>query len=160
MTIDIIIGILLLLALWKGWSRGFVSMLASFLLFVGAIIIAGLIGEGIGKSFFGGSYLAPVLGFFLCFIVIVVVGRFIIKRIKPKQGMLAGLDKLLGAIAGGLRMLLSIGLILAVLRLFHLPSASTVGSSKLYRLSLGSVGLLASPLKPLTEFSEHVFENS
>lgn len=158
MTADLVIGILLLLAIWKGWNRGLVAMLASFILFIGAIIIAGILGGAIGSSLFGTSVLAPVTGFFVCFLVIIVIGNFIIKKVKPKKGIVAGADKILGAVAGGLRMLLTIGLVLALLRLFHLPSASSVGSSKLYRISLNSIGLLASPLKPLTEFSEHMFD--
>lgn len=159
MTIDIVIGILLALAIYKGYRRGAVDIVASFILFVAALFVASAIGTVVGKALLGSSYLHPVIGFFIVFLVLMVIGSSIIKRIKPKKGVISGLDRIAGAGLGGLRMLLVIGLVAAFFRLFHVPSSSTMKGAVLYPAALHTTSLVVAQIKPLATSSSDEFFN-
>lgn len=149
MTLDIIILLLLAFAVWRGYQKGFFQIVASFVLFIVALLLGSVLGTVLGKALFGSSYLNPIIGFFIGFIAILIVGFFIIKKIKPKHGIISAIDRILGAALSGIRMLLIIGLVAAFFRLFHLPSSKTVNESKLYSVSLDGVAAIVNQLKPL-----------
>lgn len=147
---DIIIIVLLAFATYRGWRNGAVAMLVSFLIFIGAIIIATLFGTPFGNMLgIGSTYLHPVIGFFVLFVIVYIVGGFIKRKVTPKQGLFAGLNNLLGAILGLLRMVLLLGLLFSFLRIFGLPSAESIRESKGYPMVMDATGLIVSQIKPL-----------
>ena len=148
-ALDAIIVVLLLYALWSGWHHGATRILGGIIVFVAAIIIGTLSGTAIGSALLPSSFLAPIVGFFIMFILVMVVGSFFTKKISPKRGIFAGLDKLFGAVFSVIRMLLLIGLLAAFFRLFHLPSPSITNRSTLYPATLHSAASVVSQLKPL-----------
>ena len=93
MIIDAIIIALLLFAAYHGWKKGAITMFVSILVLVAAIIIATLFATPFGKAIgVGPTLLHPVTGFFILFIIILIIASFIKRWIKPKRGFLAGAD--------------------------------------------------------------------
>ncbi|HYM20288.1 MAG TPA: CvpA family protein [Candidatus Kapabacteria bacterium] len=159
--LDIIIAVLLVYSLWSGWRRGATRIIGSIIIFASALIIGTLAGSMAGHAVMGGSYLAPIVGFFVVFIAAQIVGSFFIKRLQPKHGIFAGMDKLFGATLSGIRMLLLIGLAAAFFRLFHVPSSAAANRSTLYSASLQTTASMVSQLKPLAvRLSDDVIEKS
>ncbi len=78
-----------------------------------------------------------------------VLGSFILRKIKPKRGVIGFADKIIGALLSGVRMLLIIGLIAAIFRLLQVPSPETANGSAFYKASLNSVSLLVRQIKPI-----------
>ncbi|HET9137379.1 MAG TPA: CvpA family protein [Candidatus Kapabacteria bacterium] len=153
MTLNIIILLLLAFALWRGYQKGLFQIIASFVLFIAALLLGSALGAVIGKALISDSYLNPIIGFFIGFIVIMVAGFYVIKKIKPKKGVISGIDRILGAIFSGVRMLLVIGLVAAFFRLFHQPPSKSINESKLYSVSLDGVAAIVHQLKPLAATS-------
>jgi len=149
MSINIIILLLLAFAIWRGYQKGFFQIVASFVLFIVALLLGSALGNVLGWRLFGDSFLNPIICFFIGFIAILVIGFFLIKKINPKRGIISGIDRILGAALSGVRMLLIIGLVAAFLRVFHLPSYKTINESKLYSVSLDGVAAIVNQLKPL-----------
>ena len=113
--IDIVAGVLILFASWRGWKKGASGILMGFVTLVGAIVIATLFGTPFGKALgIGAKYIHPIVGFFILFFIVYFIGSFIERKIKPKQGLFAGANNILGAAFGFLRMTLILGLILIV----------------------------------------------
>ena len=146
--LDIIIIALLGFSIYRGWRRGLFQILASFVLFIVAVLLGSALGAVISKALFKEEYLGP-LGFFIGFLAIYLVGLFVIKRIKPKKGLISVADRVLGAVLSGVRMLLLIGFIAAFFKLFHLPSSQTINESKLYGVSVTTAAAIVTQLKPL-----------
>ena len=149
---DIIIIVLIAFAIYRGWRNGAVAMIVSFLIFIGAIIIATLFGTPFGKMLgLGASYLHPVIGFFFLFAIIVIIGGFVKRKLSPKQGMFAGLNSLLGAAMGLVRMILLLGLLFSFLRIFGLPPVDTIRESKGYPMVMNATALIVKQIKPLVD---------
>lgn len=160
MSIDIIIGLMLAFAIVKGYRRGAVEIIVSFVIFIAALVLSSMFGTQVGKALLGSSYLHPFIGFLIVFVGLLVVGSVITKSIKPKKGFFAGLDKIFGAAIGGIRMLLIIGLIAAGFRIVHLPSSETARSSKFYGIAIRATAMLVSQVKPLaTTVSDDIFND-
>jgi uncharacterized membrane protein required for colicin V production len=150
MALDSIIIVLVALAAFNGWRKGAISMLASVIIIIGAIILATLFGTPFGRAIgVGPTLLHPVTGFFILFIIILFIGNFIKRWIRPKRGFFAGSDKLLGLLFGALRAILLLGLLAGFLRIFQLPSAKAANESKTYPIVLKASALIISQLKPL-----------
>ena len=161
MILDIIIIVLLVLAAWSGWRRGAVTMLASIVILIAAVIIAALFGTALGRALgVGPTLLFPVTGFFILFVILLFIGSFIKKAIKPKSGFLAGGDKFFGLILGVLRAVIVLGLLFAFLRIFQFPSTKLANQSATYPIVLKSSALMVSQLKPLvSQLSSEMYED-
>ncbi len=160
MIIDLIIGLFLALSIWRGWRRGAVEIVASLALLIVSMLVASAFGTQVGNALGSSGYLRPIFGFFIVFIVLMIVGSFIIKRIKPKRGVISFFDRLLGAVLSGVKTLLIIGLVCAFFRLFQLPSADTVKGSVLYPATLTATSTIVAQLKPLAvKLSNDVFDD-
>jgi uncharacterized membrane protein required for colicin V production len=109
----------------------------------------------------GARYLQPVVGFFVLFCILLAIGSFIKKRLKPKSGAMAGINNLLGAAIGFVRMLLILGLLFSFFRIFQYPSNKDISSSKLYPLPMKATSLIVSQIRPIvSQFeSSDVFED-
>lgn len=148
--IDIVAGALILLATWRGWKKGASGILMGFVTLIGAILIASLFGTPFGKAIgIGAKYMQPVVGFFILFFIVYFIGSFIEKKIKPKQGLFAGANNILGAAFGFIRMVLVLGLLFSFARIFGFPATQEVKSTVVYPFTIRTTALIASQLRPL-----------
>ena len=161
MILDIIIVALLGFAIYSGWRKGAITMFVSIIVLIAAVLVATIFGTPFGKAIgVGPTLLHPVTGFFVLFIILLLIGSFVKKWIKPKRGFLAGADKVFGSVFGFLRAVLLLGLLFGFLRIFQLPSTRTSNSSILYPHVLRSSALLVSQLKPLVgQLSSEVYDD-
>jgi len=161
MILDIIIVAIILFAAFRGWRKGAITMFVSIIVLVGAILLATAFGTMFGKALgIGPTLLHPVTGFFILFIILLIIGGILKKWIKPKRGFLAGTDKIFGLIFGVLRAVLLLGLFLAFLRIFQFPSTKLANQSTVYPLVLKSSALMVSQLKPLiSQLSSEVYDD-
>lgn len=116
--LDIILGILLLLGLWKGFNNGLLIELASIV-----ALIAGIYGA-IHFSYIAGDYLTEQMNweeryvnltsFIITFIIIVIAVHFAGKLLTKVANiaLLGLLNKIAGAVFGGLKVAVILGAIL------------------------------------------------
>jgi membrane protein required for colicin V production len=161
MILDIIIIALLALAAYRGWTKGAISLIASLIILIAAILLATAFGSDFGKMIgAGNSVMRPVLGFFILFVLLFLAGQFLKKFLTPKRGFLGRINNFFGLILGIVRAVLVLGLLFALLRIFEIPSAKTVSESKTYPIVLKSSSLIVSQLKPLAgHMSNDTFES-
>ena len=151
----ILLGVLVLFAL-KGWRAGFLSMLIG----LAFLVIAGLVGSAFGSSFaeaigITSTYLRPVLGFVIVFALVLAIGSWLRKFIRPKRGLLRGLDGVMGAVVGLLRGAFIVSILLVLLALFHQPSPTTRERSILYPVLLKTSTSVINVLRPYAHLPEH-----
>lgn len=130
--LDVILGLLLLYGLWKGFRNGLLVEVASII-----ALIAGIYGA-IHFSYYAGDYLSQnmdwekryinITAFIITFIVIVIVvhmaGKFLTKI--ANFAMLGLLNKIAGAVFGTLK----IAVILGALLVFFERANESVGLEK------------------------------
>ena len=151
MALDIMILLVLLFAVYRGWSKGLVSVILSIVFLVLAMYGAGLLGGWVGEALnISPAYLSRIIGFMIAFAVLLFVGHFIRDRIKPKSGFIGGIDKLAGAALGLVRGLLVLSIALVFFRVIHLPPESMRTSSRLYSHVVSIAPSLVKLLRPIT----------
>lgn len=102
MSIDILFAIFLLLAVFKGWSKGFLLAIVTFLSWVlglaAALKCSAVLSRYLQIHFKATSYLWPVLSFILVFVLVTLavhfLGRFLEQLLKIAQ--LGTLNRLFG----------------------------------------------------------------
>jgi membrane protein required for colicin V production len=119
--LDIILGILLLLGLWKGFNNGLLIELASIV-----ALIAGIYGA-IHFSYIAGEYLTAqlnweeryvtIMAFVVTFLIIVIAVHFASKLLTKiaNVALLGLLNKIAGAAFGALKVAVIVGAILVFL---------------------------------------------
>jgi membrane protein required for colicin V production len=151
MALDILVVLVLLFGLLRGWSKGLISVILSIVFLVLAMYGAGMLGGWVGDSLkINPAYLSRIVGFMIAFGVLYMIGRLIRNRIKPKSGILGGADKLAGAALGLVRGLLVLSIALVFLRVIHLPPESMRTSSRLYPHVVSIAPSLVKLLRPIT----------
>lgn len=151
MALDIILLLVLLFAVFGGYRKGLVSVILSIVFLVLAMYGAGMLGGWVGDALkINPAYLSRIVGFMIAFGVLYFIGRVIKDRIKPKSGILGGVDKLAGAILGLVRGLLVLSIALVFLRVIHLPPESMRTSSRLYPHVVSIAPSLVKLLRPIT----------
>lgn len=109
--LDIVIAIILLIGIYKGYRNGFLMGLISLLAIVLGIFGGfKLMGEGmlfLQKEFNADTSVLPYLSFLLIFIIIVVLVNLFGKLIKTSidKTMFGVVDEILGAALGGIKWL-------------------------------------------------------
>ena len=109
--LDIVIGILLIIGIFKGYRNGFLMGLISLLAIILGILGGfKLMGEGmifLQREFNADSSVLPYLSFLLIFIVIVALVNIFGTVIKTTidKTMFGIVDQLLGAVLGGVKWL-------------------------------------------------------
>lgn len=104
MIIDILFGLVLLLALWKGYRRGLVvglfSLLAIFIGLAAALKLSAVVADHLGRSVNISRQWLPFLSFLLVFIVVVILVRLAAKALEASVNwaMLGWANKLGGII--------------------------------------------------------------
>jgi len=155
---DIIVGLLLLFALFKGFKNGLVTELASL-----AALVLGLLGA-IAFSGVTAEYLAPhinsshigLISFFVTFILIVVAIHFIAKLINRllEAVALGAINRLLGAAFSVIKYAFIISVLIAVLN--GIDKNGNIISDKLKRSSVlyAPVSNLATQVFPYLHFDD------
>ncbi|MBQ9138792.1 MAG: CvpA family protein [Alistipes sp.] len=110
---DIITLIFLVLAIFNGWRKGFISQLCSLAGIVGGIALAIAFGESVGAMLGIDAAYSKVLGFIITFIAASIATSLLAKILSSLFSAigLGGLDTLLGMALSALKY----GLILSVL---------------------------------------------
>lgn len=151
MALDILIGLVLLFSIFRGWSKGLISVILSIVFLVLAMYGAGMLGGWVGESLnISPAYLSRIVGFMIAFGVLYFLGRVIRDKVKPKSGILGGADKLVGAGLGLVRGLLVLSIALVFFRVIHLPPESMRTSSRLYPHVVSIAPSLVKLLRPIT----------
>jgi membrane protein required for colicin V production len=149
MVLDLIIVVLLALAAFGGWRSGAIAMLVSIVLLIVATIAASMLAMKVGGLLHvGPNWLWPVVGFIFTFLVLMIAGSWAKRLIRPKQGLLRGMDGIAGAFLGLLRGVVVLALLLALFQFFHLPPDNITANSVLYPLLIKAATLLIAVLKP------------
>ncbi|MEO6940717.1 MAG: CvpA family protein [Candidatus Kapaibacterium sp.] len=155
MILDLILLFILAWAAYNGWRSGAISMLLSVVILIAAALIASRFGGTVGAMLgVGQQYLRPVIGFFFLLIVLLILGNFIKRMVRPKQGLLRGFDGALGAILALVRGVFILSLIFVVLRIVHMPPESVTKSSSLYEPVLKVSSTILGVLRPLVNATE------
>lgn len=121
MIIDIITIVLLVMAIYKGWSRGLIVSILSFIALVLGVIAALKLSAVTAKWLEGSVNVSakwlPVLAFLLVFIVVVVVINLLAKMLEhtAEMVMLGGLNKV-----GGILLYITAYLICWSILLFYI----------------------------------------
>lgn len=151
MILDVILVLLILFAVFRGWNKGLVSVILSIVFLVLAMFGAGILGGYVGEALkISPDYLSKVAGFVIAFVVLLIVGRMIRDKIKPRSGVLGGIDKLAGAALGLVRGLLVLSIALVLFRVVHLPPETMRQSSRLYPHVVSIAPSLVKLLRPIT----------
>ena len=156
MIYDVIIALLILIAAWKGWGKGAIRQIISLAIIIAAALLASALGTPIGKALgIGQKYLQPIFGFFILFAVLAIVGYFLARLIKPKVGLTATLNNLVGAAVSALKMIFIIGIVAAFLRMFGFPHEDNVKDTVLYPFTMKTSALIVSQVRDLVSNLEH-----
>jgi membrane protein required for colicin V production len=104
MFIDIVFGLVIILALWKGYRRGLVvglfSLLAIFIGLAAALKLSAVVADHLGKAINISQQWLPFLSFLLVFIVVIILVRLAAKALEASVNwaMLGWANKLGGII--------------------------------------------------------------
>jgi membrane protein required for colicin V production len=138
MIIDIIVGILVILAIIKGLRRGLIVALFSIIAFIVGIaaamklsvVVAGYLDDSINIS----AQWWPVVSFLLVFIVVVLLVRLVANIIEKavKWSLLGWVNKLGGVLLYVLMYLISFSVLLFFAEQIRLINKSTIDSSVTY----------------------------
>lgn len=118
--LDIVIGLLLVLAVWQGWRQGVITQILGLAALGLGIVMAWRWGGDIGGWMTLEGATARVVGFVVV-LVVVVVAVWIIGRMTRGLFRIVGLgvfDNVLGVLFSALKMALFVGLVMMVLDFF------------------------------------------
>ncbi len=156
MILDIILVVLLFLSALSGWRSGAFAMLVSVAVLIVALLAASALAAKVGGLLhLGPAWAWPVIGFFLTFLLLMIVGGWLGGFFRPKHGVLRGLDGLLGAALGLARGALIFGVVLALFQLIHLPPEHFIEHSHLYPLLLKLATMFIAVLRPYLHVPVH-----
>jgi uncharacterized protein YkwD len=106
--VDIIIVLVILVAVWSGWHRGFILGSLDLLTWVGSLVLGYIFypytAKGLARMFELGAWLLPLAFIITALIARILIGfitRFIIRAI-PQQVNEGGFNKFLGLIPGAI----------------------------------------------------------
>ncbi len=153
--LDIILGILLLLGLWKGFNNGLLIELASIVALIagiyGAIHFSYIAGDYLGQRMNWEERYVSIAAFIITFIGIVIAVHFVGKLLTKVANiaMLGLLNKIAGAVFGTLK----VAVILGAFLIFFDRTNDNVG---LVSDEVKNTALLYHPVKDIGEL---VFDN-
>jgi uncharacterized membrane protein required for colicin V production len=148
-TLDIILLLLLAVSVWNGWRSGAMAMVISVAVLILAALGASAFSGEVGNLLkIGPDWSRPVVGFIFTFVVLLILGNWVKRAIRPKHGLLRGLDGLLGAALGLIRGAIVLGLLLGILKLVHLPTEHATEHSTLYEPLIKTSTIVAGVLTP------------
>jgi membrane protein required for colicin V production len=140
MIIDIIVGILVIMAIFKGLRRGLIVAIFSIIAFVIGIaaamklsvVVAGYLKDSVNIS----AQWWPVISFLLVFVVVVLLIRLLANMIEKavEWSLLGWVNKLGGVILYVLMFVISFSVLLFFAEKIKLISKATIDSSVTYDL--------------------------
>lgn len=138
-VIDLLVCLVLLVALWNGWRRGFILQICSLAAIVVAIWLAARFGAAAGEALRIDPAYASAAGF-TAVLVAAVLAVAVLARILRKLFRFAGfglLDTLLGILVAVVKYVLLLSVLFAAIDRFNvdyaLIPAETVASSRTWR---------------------------
>jgi len=140
MLIDVVCLILLVIAGFKGMSKGFIVAVFSFLAFIiglaAALKLSATVAEHLHQKANISGYWLPILSFMLVFIAFVFLIRWGAALVKKAAGIvfLGWVDTLLGIILYALMYMMAYSVILFFATRMHLVSEDMQQASKTYAI--------------------------
>src|SRR5437763_1607764 len=139
MTIDIIFAVLMLMALFKGLSKGFIVALFSFLaFFVGlaaAIKLSAIVASQFSQTIHVAGFWLPVISFLLVFIIVAFLVRLGARWLQKTIELvwLGWMNRLLGVIFYALLYIMIFSILLFYASEINLLQQNAISESKTYR---------------------------
>jgi Colicin V production protein len=125
------------------------TMLISIVLLVVATIAASILAMKVGGMLHvGPNWAWPVVGFIFTFLLLMIAGSWAKRVIRPKNGLLRGMDGIAGALLGLVRAVVILGLFLALFHHVNLPPDKFTSGSVLYPLLLKAATLVIGLIRP------------
>lgn len=150
MYLDIFIIVVMLYALWKGWSNGFLKELVSLLGFIVGLVIACMFYAQLGKylSADGSSLniLTSIVAFFVIWIIVpIALGTVatVITKVLNRLGAISLPNRLGGMAVSVAKYLLLMSLVLSAMHSLGILSRERQESSHLFEPVTSVTGLLA-----------------
>jgi uncharacterized membrane protein required for colicin V production len=147
--LDILLLLVLAAATLNGWRSGAVAMVLSLAILAVAGLLASSFGPQVGEMLkIGPAFARPIVGFVLTFVALLLVGGMVKRAIRPKRGIIRGVDGLAGAGLGLVRGTFVLSVFLVLFRLAHLPPERTTSKSVIYPYVLKSSSVVIGVFKP------------
>lgn len=144
--IDLIVGLLLLIAIFNGWRRGFIMQACSLVAIVVAIFLAAEFGQQVGVALNLSPALASVGGFMVVLVVAMIAISILSRLVRGLLSFvgLGILDNVLGVVIAAAKYMLLVSIVLMALEQFNLEKRlidpATISSSRAYEPVKGLVG--------------------
>ncbi len=165
MFIDIVFFILMIMAVFKGISKGFIVAVFSLLAFIiglaAALKLSAVVATHLHKTMNVSGYWLPFLSFLIVFIAVVFIVRWAAALIKKVAGIffLGWLDTLAGIVLYAVMYLMIYSVILFFATRLHLISAAAQASSQTYSFVEPFGPKVMSGLGKLIPFFSHLFSD-
>jgi membrane protein required for colicin V production len=165
--LDVLIAVPIIWGIYKGWQQGIIFEVATLIgLILGfylAFKFSSLFESLVGKFVTGSSNVLPYVTFFIVLISVILVMILLAKFLEGvlKITNLTPINKVAGAVSGGLKLALTMSIILSLIRpvdaQLNMISAKTKSESKLYAPVLNIAHyLFPAPQDVREEFSKRV----
>lgn len=165
MLIDLIFLILVVIAFFKGLSRGFIVAVFSLLAFIiglaAALKLSAIVAVHLHQKMNISGYWLPVLSFLIVFMVVVLAvkwGASLVKKVV-KIAFLGWLDSLAGFVLYAFIYLMIYSVILFFATRIHLISAETQSASRTYSFIQPFGPKVMSGLGKVIPFFSHMFSD-
>lgn len=138
MPVDIIFIVLLAIAIWKGYAKGFVIAIFSFFSIIiglaAAVKLSAIVANWLGVNTGITQKWLPVLAFVLVIVCIALLVRLVAKMVETtvELALLGWVNKLLGILFFALLYLFTYSVVLFYCSKMGLLSAETIAQSKTY----------------------------
>lgn len=163
MFIDVIFLILMLMAVFKGFTRGFIVAVFSLLAFIiglaAALKLSATVAASLRSKMHLDGYWLPVLSFLIVFVAVVFIIRWGAALVKKAASIvfLGWVDKLAGVLLYALMYTMILSVILFFAAKIHLVSKETQLASKTYSYIEPCAPVVMSGLGKVIPFFSHMF---
>lgn len=145
--VDIFILIILLWAVYQGWTTGFLKQLASFIGFLAGLLIAAMLysalGDYLAPRFGVGLTVARIMAFLLLWVVVpILLGQAATLLTKVMKGLLGLPNRLLGVALSVLKYLVLLSCLFNVMSFMHIISEEKQKQSLFYEPVRSTVSVL------------------
>lgn len=142
-TIDLVVCLVLLLAVWSGWRSGFILQVCSLAGILAGILLAGRYGARVGAWLRLDESIAQIAGFVVVLIAVILLVALLGRALRgvSRFAGLGVLDYMLGVVVSLFKYLLLLGVVFAALDNlnddYSLIKAETIHSSRTYEPIVG-----------------------
>lgn len=165
MFIDVVFLILMVTALFKGISKGFIVAVFSLLAFIiglaAALKLSAVVADSLRTKMHLSGYWLPVLSFLIVFVVVIFIVRWGAALIKKAVSVafLGWADKLAGVLLYAAMYIMILSVILFFATKIHLISRETQLTSKTYSYIEPCAPVVMSGLGKVLPFFSHMFSD-